>query len=201
MIYASRLVSRQGTDYATCSKVYSIWIVSNPENKEAENTAVRLVVAQKHPDGSYTDAPDSARMIEIWFLNLGDPDDERLSSPLLHMLDVAFSEKITAQKKIKTLRDELGLRMSTQITGNLEAMRDMELAIEKRAREEGRKGGVDEGIVRATLNMARIADLPAAAVPALMNANFDGDSERAQRALEAYLRDHPEETDWLKSAD
>ena len=88
----------------------------------------------------------------------------------------------------------------------------MELATETRACDKGWneaydeayakawRDGYEQGMVQATLNTARIAGLPAAVVPALMDANFDGVSERAHRALEVYLRDHPEKAAWLKSA-
>ena len=90
-IYAARLVSRQGTDYANCSKVYSIWLVSGPQKKTEENTIKRYVTAEKLPDGTYADAPEGAQISEVMFLNLGDPGDEKLKSEFLRMLDIVFS--------------------------------------------------------------------------------------------------------------
>ncbi|MBD5560465.1 MAG: hypothetical protein HDQ87_08960, partial [Clostridia bacterium] len=154
VIYADRLVGRQGTDYGNCKKVYSIWIVNGPR-KEMENTVMRLVTASQTGPESFEAAPEAAQVSEVWFLNLGEPDDRQLGSSLLGLLDVVFSNTIAADEKIQALKDVYGLQMTTEMSDNLEVLQEMELAIEARAWDKGRavgkEEGIDEGTVKTTL--------------------------------------------------
>ena len=93
--YACRLVSRQGTDYRNLKKVYSVWIVTDPQGKAPKNTSSQLVIAERDPEsGMLREAPAAAQVFEVWMLYLGSPEDGNLKSSLLRMLDVIFTQKL-----------------------------------------------------------------------------------------------------------
>ncbi|MBD5558779.1 MAG: hypothetical protein HDQ87_00230 [Clostridia bacterium] len=203
VIYADRLVGRQGTDYRNCKKVYSIWIVSGPR-KQMENTVMRLVTARQTGPDSFEAAPEAAQVSEVWFLNLGEPDDEQLESSLLGLLDVVFSNTIAADQKIQTLKNLYSLRTTAEMADNLEVMQNMELAIEARAwdkgRAEGRVEGRDQGKIEATLLAAKTLKMSPDAILPLLALNFDGDTEKAQRLLDDYLKTHPADQQYMQQS-
>ena len=199
MVYASRLVGRQGTDYSNCKKVYSIWIVSDPQKKEEENTMVKLVIAKQHEDSSFSAAPEAAQVAEVWFLNLGDPDDQQLNSALLKMLDTAFSSKLKAAEKQSVLQEKFGLHMTTEMTENLEEMQNMELAIEARARETGHAEGKAEGKAEGLIQMGLALKGTRRVIMEQLVPFFHGNVQEAGNVLDRYIREHPEAGAYLKS--
>ena len=193
MVYASRLVGRQGTDYANCKKVYSVWIVSNPQKKD-ENTLVKLVTARQLKDGSFVAAPEAAQVAEVWFLNLGERDDQRLTSALLGMLDTVFSTGLTAGEKRRQLQERFGLRMTAAMTRNLEDMQNMELAIEARAREKWMAKGMVKGIMQTALAFRGTRTM----IMDQLIPVFHGNRQEAEQALNSYIQEHPEEAAYLE---
>ena len=186
--YSCRLVSRQGTDYKNLKKVYSVWIVTDPQGKAPKNTSSQLVIAERDPvSGALREAPAAAQVFEVWMLYLGDPKDVEPS--LLRMLDVIFTQKMNIEEKTSILHDEFDMQMTTRTTEDLERILDMELAIEARGRAEGR----EEGIARGLLQMGLMGHMGADVIMAALMQHFGGDQEKAQDAFRAYLEEHPAE--------
>lgn len=154
------------------------------------------MTATENQDGTLEKALPAAQVAEVWFLNPGDPQDKMLRSSLLRMLDLVFAGTIETEEKIRRLQQDHGFAMNAEITDNQKEMQNMELAIEARARDEGRREGRMETAVEVTLKTARALNALPASILSLLTANLGGNEQQARQELDAYLRKHPEEETW-----
>ena len=130
--YACRLVSRQGVDYGNFSKVYSIWIVTDPQEDKLANTTETLVIAERKEDGSLQPASEDAGLFEVQLLYLGEPE-ENLGTSLHRMLDIIFTTQMGVEDKKKQLAALFDLQTTDEVSENMENILNTELALETRA--------------------------------------------------------------------
>ena len=151
-------------------------------------------------------ALEAAQVAEVWFLNLGERDDQRRTPALLGMLDTAFSTGLTAAEKRRQLQERFGLRMTAAMTRNLEDMQNMELAIEARAREkwmaiglaEGLAEGRSEGLAKGIIQMGLRVRCTRPQIMEQLVSAFNGDQQEAEQALNSDIQEHPEEAAYLE---
>ncbi len=197
--YSCRLVGRQGTDYRNIRKVYSIWVVTDPQNRALENTTRTLVIAVRNSDGTLEPAPSAAQLFEIDFLYLGSPENAPKQLPSLGMLDILFSSELDAGEKKRRLGDNFDIQLTTKTDKELETMQNMELALEARARKkgrnegraegriEGRVEGKAEGIIETVLAMGGNTEV----VLNNLRKQMKWTQKQALEAYERYLAEHP----------
>lgn len=165
--YASRMLGSQGPDYNNLHKVYSIWIISNPE-EERENTITSHVWATRTDDGPLQEIESDADLMEVVFLNLGEP--EPVQDPehpdVLWLLDALFSKKLTTSEKMELMETNFDIPMTKEMEDYMETMQANRLWFEADAEKRGREAGRDEGqrqmlyslVKKGKLTMAEAAE-------------------------------------------
>lgn len=146
--YTSHMISSQygkeftGSDYSKIKKVYSIWIGMNPSKKDVY-TIRTISLCSKNKIGNPLDIKQAYDLINITKICLGGEVSEKYEnySGIIKMLDIIFSNRLSAQVKMKVLSDEY----SIQVSEIEEDMSDM-CNFSEYYYETGRSRGYTEGM-------------------------------------------------------
>lgn len=116
IFYGSRMITSQygreftGDNYQDIKKVYSIWICMNP-HAEDRNTISECVFVQKNKTGTPGDRAKEIDLIHVIKICLGGElsATQDKSGGIIRMLNVIFSNEVTAKEKLKILEQEYGI--------------------------------------------------------------------------------------------
>ena len=142
--YCARLISEQKntefkkSDYNQLKKVYSIWIVMNP-NKKEENKIERYYMTSNRKDKK-----EEYDKLEIILINLGETISNQ--DGILQELGVIFSRKIEQEERDIILKKRYNRVVDKKDKEALTDMCNLSLGIEERGIERGIKQGLEQGL-------------------------------------------------------
>ena len=146
MYYLGRAISDQkaeiGHDYSKLSKVYSIWLVMDPQ-KETVNTIVRHKMI-----GSYDVGFESPARIrpcdyaEVVMVHLGKLGDKRQTA--IGLLNTLFSKNISKEERIRRCEEEYKIVLDPSLFNEVDDLmvnldEDFKRYMTRLGREEGKK--------------------------------------------------------------
>lgn len=150
IFYVARLISAQmdrdfkSPNYENISKVYSIWLCTNPI-KSAENTLTRFTLQQENIVGNFphSDAKEIPNIVIVGLSpeivkTAGENDELKLH----RLLETILSNNVTPEEKDFILESEYEIESST-FERRLQEMCDLSEAVEERGIEKGRIVGED----------------------------------------------------------
>ena len=163
MYYCGRMLSKQGGVYVKKSrydkvrKVISVWVCMNVD-KEYKGTITRFCFDQHDIVGHASYERAHYDLAEVILICLG---DGFANTGILGMLEVLFSTSMSADEKIRRLRDDYGMIMSEKLKGKVADMCNLSLGVYAEGMEKGEalgmeKGealGMEKGINQGELNM------------------------------------------------
>lgn len=148
--YCARMISEQyGTvftneHYEKIQKVYSIWIC--PATAECrKNGMFRYHTIEEPVIGEAYVKKEAYDLTEVIVLNLGDAENEAECS-VLNLLNTLFSPTVLPAEKKKVLSEKYNIAMTAELESEVQRMCNLSTVIENKAREEGIKKGIEEGI-------------------------------------------------------
>ena len=108
MYYLGRAINDQkaeiGRDYSKLSKVYSIWLVMDPQ-RDMSNTITRYRMVGSYDEGfSSTVGIRPCDYAEVIMVNLGKLGDKELTT--LGLLNIVFSKNIGKEERIRRLEED-----------------------------------------------------------------------------------------------
>lgn len=147
--YSSRMISSQkgtvfhNSDYQKIRKVYSIWICPDTPSKR-KNTINQYRITEKCLVGNSCDNETNYDLINYKMICLGDAAQAEPKS-ILHLLDILFSDKISAVEKKRICSEMYEIPMSQELEGRLDVMCDYSEGVYRRGVAAGRKQGRADG--------------------------------------------------------
>lgn len=145
IVYCARMLSQQkdteyeGEHFEDVKKVYSIWICTDSPEKLA-NTITEYKIERNNVYGEITEEERYDLMSVIMIRLSGKGNDEK-GNLLIKMLTTLLSDELNAQLKKKKLIEEHGMRMKSELEGEMEGMGGLGEGI----REKGIAIGVERG--------------------------------------------------------
>lgn len=138
----SRLISAQygvefsGSDFKNLKKVYSIWILPQP-NKNEQNVIEKYSIVREVLSGSREEPVRNYDLLTIITVYLGDPAQPS-ESRIIRLLSVLLSNKLTADEKLTTLEKEFDIPITYEIKEGVVSMCNLSDAIEQRGEARGK---------------------------------------------------------------
>lgn len=159
VFYGSRLISSQygrefsGSHYDDIKKVYSIWICMNPETADI-NTVTSYAFMKRNQIGESVDRKKSYDKIEIVKICLGGNSAQEYDNytGVVRLLDVVFSNHLTAKAKAQILNEEFGIPMES-IEQEVEGMCNISEFYYETGLNDGISQGISQGEINATIQM------------------------------------------------
>jgi len=140
VFYASQmLVNQYGTEfskseYDKLKKVYSVWICHSVPKRLA-NTITSYKMSECNIVGVRTEDKENYDLISIVMIYLGDETD-KVSSPILKLLNRLLSEKLSAEEKLEMLETEYKISRTEKIEEELTHMCNLSQGVLQRGREQ-----------------------------------------------------------------
>lgn len=144
----SRLISSQysiefsGSDFKNLKKVYSIWILPNP-NKGEQNVIEKYSIVRELLCGSREEPVRNYDLMTVIMVYLGDPKQPS-DSEIVRLLSVLLSHKLTADEKLTTLEKEFEIPVTYEIKEEVANMCNLSDALVQQGDVIGYKRGVEE---------------------------------------------------------
>ena len=155
MYYLGRTISDQkadiGHDYSRLSKVYSIWLVMEPQ-KGMSNTITRYRMVGSYDDGfESTVGVRPCDYAEIIMVHLGKLGDKYHTT--LGLLNTVFSNSIGKEERIRRLEEDYKIVIDTSVFDEVEELmvnldEDYKRYMTRLGREEGLAEGLAKGEAR-----------------------------------------------------
>ena len=139
--YCGRMVSAQygteftGSHYENIRKVYSIWLCMNPPKKQ-RNCIARYVIRKEDLVGEMREKKENYDLLTVVMVYIGTEEEENYSG-VLRLLDVLFTSRISAGRKLEILQREFGIRMTEELETEVESMCNLSDLVERRGIEQG----------------------------------------------------------------
>lgn len=149
VFYLARLLSSQyqrdfkHSEYQKLKKVYSIWIVMDPDCK---NSIASIKYNQTAIVGHPVDNK-SYDLSQLFIVRLGADIDDIHEDWLLRMLTVLFSSELDVGKKKTVLDGTFGIPMTEKLEGEINAMCNLSDGIYDKGIQKGEASGIIKGRV------------------------------------------------------
>ena len=157
-----RLISAQygvefsGSDFQNLKKVYSIWILPQP-NKGEQNVIEKYSIVREVLCGSREEPVRNYDLMTIIMVYLGDPGQPS-ESEIIRLLSVLLSHELTADEKLTTLETEFSIPVTYEIKEEVANMCNLSDAIEQKSRAEGEAKGEAKGRAEGYDAQARMVE-------------------------------------------
>ena len=148
VFYAGRLLSLQGgkvvthSHYERLRKVVSVWVCAHPP-KEYAGTVTSFSLQPSQLVGHAKFEADHSNLVQVLLICLNDKNPGS-SEGALGMLEVLFSTRIDARRKIYMLKAGYGIMVSEQFDKKVSDMCNLSVGYFEEGVEEGRKEGREE---------------------------------------------------------
>ena len=155
VFYSCRLISSQketeftGEDYGGIKKVYTIWIVIDVPQPEA-NSIISYSLSEKILYGQSCEKMDNYDLMTVVMVRLG---QEKTDNRFLKALRLIFLDKLKAAEKKKILSDEYGVQITPDMDKEMTAMGSLADVLINRARNEAYDEGRSEERLSSIRNL------------------------------------------------
>lgn len=135
--YGSRMISAQknkvfqNSHYEKIRKVYSIWILMNVDEENA-NTITRYRISEEQIVGDVSEKECNYDLLTVMMLRLGAADQAK-DEPILRLLDVLLSTETKPEEKKAILEKDFDIPMSTEMNEEANIMCNLGEGIRERA--------------------------------------------------------------------
>lgn len=168
--YTARMISSQkntiftNDHYEKICKVYSIWIIMNPESNS--NTVVNYHMFNDNIIGEQSENVDNYDLQNIIIIKLGNVEDipDNDQNNILRFLDTLLSKEIDPINKIDILENKFQIPMTTEFKEEVNDMCNLGEGIYEDGLKNGKIEGKIESIKQIIANMGFTAEQAMAAL-------------------------------------
>ena len=149
LYYCSRMISAQKntrftkSDYGEICKVYSIWIIMNPDVSE-RNSITEYRVEERQVVGNFRTEKRNYDLMSMVVISLGDA--EYAETELLQLLDTVFVSMLPSAELKEQLSNNFDLELTPKMEKEVSEMCNLSIGIEERGIEKGIEQGIEKGI-------------------------------------------------------
>lgn len=195
IFYACRMISSQygrefsGGNYDDIKKVYSVWICMNPQASDV-NTVTSYSFTKTDLVGHSLDRKQSYDKITIVKICLGGNRAQEYENytGVIRMLDVVFSNTLTADAKAKILNEEFGVPMKN-VEEEVRNMCDISQFYYESGVSDGISQGLAQGLacgIRATIEIAKEYGVSRESIIDQIKEKYSFSEEEAKENVDKY---------------